>query len=264
MPSPRLYINPVFLLLLLCAAASAPAAGPTPPCGQGPAPDYPPADQPPNIRVWYEGDLQEPWQPPECTGWSPRGFTVLVALAGTFEFRGTTAQLLERIGAISQFDQIQYWSVTRQRWREFIKEAYALIGPDEDLKRADFSAEEMRSGRTLYFWQDENTPAGEIIYKMRARNVDDRRMVINVENVYTQRYFLLTLFRPGEYQFAYFIERGADDTWHYYGMMRAGSGPRLLARGHKSSYINRAAAVYRYVAGIPTDKEPPAAPKEFD
>jgi cardiolipin synthase A/B len=33
-----------------------------------------------------------------------------------------------------------------------------------------------------------------------------------------------------------------------------------LTTGNKASAVNRAVAFYRYLAGIPTDKEPPASP----
>jgi hypothetical protein len=43
-------------------------------------------------------------------------------------------------------------------------------------------------------------------------------------------------------------------------MMRTGRNANPLTAGHDASYVNRAVAFYRFLAGIPTDREPPAAP----
>jgi hypothetical protein len=47
--------------------------------------------------------------------------------------------------------------------------------------------------------------------------------------------------------------------WGYYQTIRATAGASALALGSDASYVNRLAALYRYVAGIPTDQEPPLA-----
>ncbi len=46
----------------------------------------------------------------------------------------------------------------------------------------------------------------------------------------------------------------------WYQIIRAGHGASSLALGSEASYVNRSAALYRYVAGIPTDRDPPVAP----
>jgi hypothetical protein len=33
----------------------------------------------------------------------------------------------------------------------------------------------------------------------------------------------------------------------------------MITGGHEASYVNRAVALYRHLARIPTDREPPAA-----
>jgi hypothetical protein len=42
--------------------------------------------------------------------------------------------------------------------------------------------------------------------------------------------------------------------------MRTGPASRFLLRGYEASYVNRMVAIYRHLAGTPTDREPPAAP----
>ena len=75
------------------------------------------------------------------------------------------------------------------------------------------------------------------------------------------RYMFLTLFNPGEMQSVYFLDRESDDVWRYYSLVRTGRNASRLATGHESSSINRAVAFYRFLAGIPADQEPPAAPR---
>jgi hypothetical protein len=56
----------------------------------------------------------------------------------------------------------------------------------------------------------------------------------------------------------YFVERRAPGVWGFYSLTRTRMASRLLPHGSSASYINRAVAFYRLVAGIPTDQEPPA------
>jgi hypothetical protein len=72
------------------------------------------------------------------------------------------------------------------------------------------------------------------------------------------RYFLIPLFHPGEMQSVHFIERESADIWRYYSIARTGKDASSLTVGHEASSINRAVAFFRYISGIPTDKEPPA------
>jgi len=41
--------------------------------------------------------------------------------------------------------------------------------------------------------------------------------------------------------------------------VRTGKNANRLITGNESSAVNRAVAFYRYLVGIPTDQEPPAA-----
>jgi hypothetical protein len=61
---------------------------------------------------------------------------------------------------------------------------------------------------------------------------------------------------PGDIQAAYFLEHRSPGVWDYYSLTR--TTPRF--GGHVASYINRAVAAYRHIAGIPTDRDPPLAP----
>jgi hypothetical protein len=62
-----------------------------------------------------------------------------------------------------------------------------------------------------------------------------------------------------ELQAIYFLDRESSDIWRYYSIARTGKNANGLATGHDASTVNRAVAFFRYLAGIPTDQEPPAA-----
>jgi hypothetical protein len=85
------------------------------------------------------------------------------------------------------------------------------------------------------------------------------RLVFNVENVSTMRYFFIPILHPGELQAMYFLDRESDNVWRYYSIVRTGRNANRLIAGNESSSINRAVAFYRYQVGIPTTQEPPPA-----
>ena len=101
--------------------------------------------------------------------------------------------------------------------------------------------------------------SGTAVYRMRVAEASADRLVVEVENVSIMRYLFVTLFHPGEMQSVYFLDRESENVWRYYSIARTGRGASRLATGHETSSINRAVAFYRFLAGIPTDQEPPAA-----
>ena len=105
----------------------------------------------------------------------------------------------------------------------------------------------------LYFEQVDNL-SGKAIYRMHIAEASADRLVFDVENVSTMRYFFMTLFHPGEMQSIYFLDRESDNVWRYYSIVRTGKNANRLTTGNESSSVNRAVAFYRYLVGIPTDK----------
>jgi hypothetical protein len=152
---------------------------------------------------------------------------------------------------------IRYWSTTHQQWQTLIVAARASAGP-KSVRRPDFSPGEMQEGKVLYFEQTDNL-AGKAIYKMQVMKASADRIVVATENVTAMRYLVLTLFHPAEVQSIYFLDREPDGVWRYYALSRTGRNASRLAAGHEASAVNRAVAFYRYLAGILTDQEPPAA-----
>jgi hypothetical protein len=221
--------------------------------------EYPPSDDKPNSAVWQSTSRE--WTPPPELGWKKQDYTVLVMLAGSFQWGGGQDALLEHIGRISALQSVKYWTVTEQRWTPLFVESHALQSEDESTKRGDFSLQEIKSGKPLFFYQRENRGISEGIYRMRVSSKPGR-IVVTTENVKPLKAFLVPLIGAAEFQNSYILERQSENTWSYYSTLRAGRGAySLIIGGHDSSFINRAAALFRHVSGIETDSEPPLAPK---
>jgi hypothetical protein len=233
-------------------------SGPRLPCGSDPFPPYPDLDSAPTVRVSDRSELGRDWVPPVCTGWSESGFSTLVATSARFPYGSGSDGLLRDIGAISGLAGMRYWSTTRKSWHTLIPNAYAVSGPTGDHRRKDFSPDELVEGATLYFHQEDNL-SGKAIYQLRILKASPDRLVFSTENITTMRYLLIPLFQPHEIQAIYFLDRESPNVWCYYSLARTGKKANSLAAGHEASSINRAVAFYRHLAGIPLEKEPPAA-----
>lgn len=244
---------------ILCGEGSVRAdTGPQPPCGSAAFPPYPDLENSPAVRVWDRAESGRDWIPPACTGWTDSGFTTLVATVARFRHASGVEGLLRRVGAISKHAGIRYWSTTHKRWQTLIINARALSEAAGDRPREDFSPGEMTEGKSLYFQQEDNL-TGKAIYRMRIRSASPDRLVFDTENIDTMRYFRMPIFRPGGVQSITFLDRESQDVWRYYSLTRTGKNASLLTAGYETSSINRAVALYRHLAGIPTDKEPPAS-----
>ena len=233
-------------------------AEPQPPCGgTEPVPAYASLNDPPNVKAWSKAELGRDWKPPACTGWTAVGFAALVTTAARFRFSEDVDGLLHHIGAISQLKGMRYWSNTHKRWQTLVVDAYALTGVQHS-GREDFTFNELKAGKELYFLQVDNI-SGKAIYRLHIDEASRDRIVFDIENENTMRYFLVPVFHPGELQSIYFLDRESEHVWRYYSMLRMGKNANGMAAGNESSAINRAVAFYRWLAGIPTDREPPAA-----
>jgi hypothetical protein len=236
--------------------APADAAGPQPPCEAESNPPYPDLEHSPAIKVWDRSTLGRDWTPPACLGWSSSGFTTLVSTVARFHATGAE-ELLRRIGGISGLTGIRYWSTTHQNWRKLIVNASALAGPG-GRARPDFSAADLAPGSMRYFQQNDSL-SGKATYSLQIVSATSDRLVFETENVTGLHYMLMPLFPPHELQAIYFLNRESPGVWRYYSLARTGKDANSLAAGHDASAINRAVAFFRYFAGIPTDREPPAA-----
>jgi hypothetical protein len=235
-----------------------PLSGPQPPCGAQPVPPYPGLNDSAIVKSWSESDLGRDWKPPACTGWTAAGFTTLVTIVARFPHTSEADGLLRHIGAISELSGMRYWSTTHKQWRTLITDAHALTASQPGQRRENFTLDEMKPGKVLYFEQSDNL-SGKAVYRMHIAEASADRLVIDFENVSAMRYFFIPILHPGEMQSIYFFDRESDNVWRYYSIMRTGTNANRLIVGNPSSAINRAVAFYRHLVGIPTDKDPPAA-----
>jgi hypothetical protein len=247
----------LLLAMLLCQARGYSQLRPQPPCGKEPVPSYPALDVSAVAKSWSRSEFGRDWKPPACTDWATVGFTTLVTTVARFRQTSETEGLLRHIGAISELAGMRYWSTTHKQWQTLIVDAYAVTGLQPSQRREDFSPEEMQEGKVLYYVQVDNL-SGKATYRMHIVEASADRLVFDVENVSTMRYLFITLFHPGEMQSIYFLDRESENVWRYYSIVRTGKNANRLIAGNEASAVNRAVAFYRYLIGIPTDREPPA------
>jgi hypothetical protein len=250
-----------FLPLLACSllvlSHPAHAAGPQPPCAASGS--YPALDASPVIGIWHGKELEHGnWQPPLCTGWPANSRSkLLITLTGSFHFNGTMEALLARVGAISSLRTIRYWSVTEKEWGPMAYDASALSDGSPQSRRNDFSGADFVKGADLYYWEND-TRMGETVYRLHIHESSPERVMISSDNITPIKRFFFTLFKPDSLQSLLFIQRLSPGIFGVYIMNRAGEGTSALASGHEESYVNRATALYRQLAGMKTDQEPPA------
>jgi hypothetical protein len=238
----------IVVVLLSAGLASAADKNPQPPCGTPPVPGYAAVDAAPAVLVISGSDLGA-WKPPSCVGWSAQGDGVLVALSGRFAYKGSPDDLLKRFGAISTLKGLKYWSVTDGGWRTLITSAEALEAPESGHSRPDFTLAEMKSGKDLYFAQQDNRTSEEVVYRMQVRDLSTNGFVVAVENVTPVRSYMLTLFDPGELLSVQFVERESPGVYGYYGLAFAGESLASSIALPQASYVNRALALYGQLTG---------------
>ena len=169
-----------------------PHLGPQPPCGKESIPPYPGLNDLAIVRSWSKSDFGPDWKPPACTRWAEMGFTTLVTIAARFPHTSEAGGLLRQIGAISELAGMRYWSTTHKQWRTLIVDAYALTGWQSGQRRGDLTSDEMKEGKVLYFEQVDNL-SGKAIYRMHIVEASSSRLVFDVENVSTMRYFFIPI-----------------------------------------------------------------------
>lgn len=240
----------VFLLLPRVAAAD---EGPFPPCAGVARPAYSQAGEAPHVQIWRDADLGPDWRPADCASWIATDRKTLIALAARFRSESGVDAVLARFAEVSALSTVRYWSVTDGGWERLITQAYALQGPDLQSQRADFTVEELKSGRDLYFAQKDNRSSNKVIYRMKLREAGPDSFVVEMENVTSVRFYVVTLFPANSLRSLYFLNRPSPFAWDYYSLTGAGSHASILTGSSDQSYVNRATALFRHFAGIPTD-----------
>jgi hypothetical protein len=247
------------LLIAFALPTIASAAGPQPPCGGSAVPDFGALDGPPAVAAWSRTDLRRlGWRPPACLGWQGDS-RLVVALAARFHSPFALDALAARLTAVSQHPSIRIWAVTRQEWRPLALDAWALEGPGDKQRRADPSGAELVPGRDFYY-AEQTDVGGRTVYRLRVVEHSPQRIVLTTENVTAIRAALVTLFEPGALQMATVLSNDGPNAWSFYEISRAGADSSSFVAGYQSAYLNRLEAIRRYLAGLPTDRDPPIAP----
>jgi hypothetical protein len=244
------------LALVLLHPASA-ADGPIAPCAAGATdmrPAYGPVDGPPRVAWWR--DIVVP-EGSGCLGEIRGRMELVVTLAGRFHAPHSLEDIARRMGAISRTAGLRYWSVTDGAWRTLLSAAFALAGPDVERRRADFSVAELLSGRALFTAQRDTRSTDLNVYQLRARRVGAGRLVMESNNLTPIRFLVFELYAPGALRVIHFLDRLGPGLWGYYAVSAVRGG---ALESDPRSMINRSAAYYRFLRGIPGDRDPPLAP----
>ena len=224
-------------------------------------PALPTLDAAPNVGFWSGEALGRAWDPPGFTEWQAAPTSFVVALAGHFTDSRDVDAMLSRIGMISALPEVRYWSVTDKQWNTLFTRATSLSSANKSALRGDFSASEIHSGGEFYFLSADNRLQNETVTRLRVRDVGMQRIVLEMTNVSPLRWFAFTMVPAGDMQTLYFLDRQKDGSWQFYSVTRVLNASFLLSRlASGPSYMNRAIAMYRYIAGIPTDRDRPPTP----
>jgi len=240
------------ILALTSAAANAASAPscPTPAGEQNPLSATP--GEPPVVRSWRDLSL-----PTSCLVSAGERVAIAVAFATRFDLDLTVEEIARRLGAISSTRGLLYWSVSDDSWQPLVADAFALGSPDPETARADFTSEEVLSGETLYFAQNDTRSWGVNVFSIETLESSPDRLVIESRNLSRIRIGPITIVGADDASTILFIDRQKNATWGYYSLAVVRKG-RLASR--ERSLVNRQAAFYRLLIGQAADEDPPVAP----
>lgn len=245
-----------YLFALDAVQAALPA--PLPPCAAETAPARTGAETQPSVTVWHTRALPEGWQLASCSGLVPPSGSVFIEVAGRLQHDGDALSLLERMGSVSDQTGMLYWSVGQGGWRKLLVDAAALSGPDPALRRADFKLDEMQPGARLYMLYDDDEDPGPVVFETEVREAGPDGFVTVMRNASAMRLMGFAIADQGDVSSMLSIRRVAPGAFTYYALTAVALAPVAAAMVADASHINRAVASYRYLAGIPGDRDPPA------
>lgn len=241
---------------MLVALGAQAQALPVPPCGASAAEVYPaygPLDGPPATRHWRNVDLSVA---ATCLGGLRAKMEVAIALAGRFRSPLALEDMARRAGAISHTEGLRYWSVMDEAWRTLLSEAYAVRGAESEARRPDFSAAELLGGAPLYSLQRDTRTTGLNRYRLVGRRAGPNRLIVESANATPLRFLFVELYAPEALRVVHILDRAEPGVWAVYTVSAVRGG---TLEQDPRAVINRAAAYYRYLAGVPSDRDPPLA-----
>jgi hypothetical protein len=259
------FLAPLVLVVLAAIQTSAWAQSPLqgfslhPPCEGPPQPAYAAAGAAPVIATWTEADANKAaWQHASCLHW-PADQTRLATALSAVLHAPSLDDLLARYGAVSRYNTIRFWSTQHQAWEPFVVQAGFTDGLDAHYTHPDLTPADFTTGREFFYYEiDPRT--GRTVHHLTVLQRTADRVAISIENVTAVKYSMFTIFEPHALRSATFIDRRGPNDWGYYQTIGVGQGSDFIAVHSASPYINRLTALYRYMAGLPTDGAPPTAP----
>ncbi len=244
--------------LLATLAEARAALPPLPPCAGEAIPARSSQGTQPSVTVWRTRALPKNWQLASCSGLAPPSDAVFIGVAGEIRHDGDALSLLARIGAVGKQTDMLYWSISRGDWRKLLVDASALSGPDPELRRPDFKLEEMRPGARLHMLYDDDEDPGPVLFESEVREAGRDGFVTVMRNLTAMHLMGVSIAGPGDVSSMVSIRRVGPGRFNYYSLSAVALAPLAAAMVSDSSHINRAVASFRYLAGIPGDRDPPA------
>lgn len=223
-------------------------------CGHAPWPSFPGPEQPPAVQTWLAGTAP-PGSGPDCSGLGMSQPELLVRLTGSSHRHSDLTDELRRFGAVSRLEGLAYWSFTDRQQQVLIAQAHAVSDAAAGQARAEFSLDELRSGKPLYFVHDDNRTHKLVTYSMRLQHSAADSFTLHFENTGEVSMMGLTLLAPQELQWLVSVQRLGAGLWGYRSLL----GLRRLRMGragqHRLSNLSRALAMFDLWAGRQTDAE---------
>ncbi len=166
--------------------------------------------------------------------------------------------MLARLGALDHYPSIKYWSTSRGGWRALVTSAFVVARAGGPAVKASLAADDLVVGRDN-FYAETTEESGRTDYRLHVLARRGDFVAVALENMTPLSALGFTIFGPSALQSVTFLERRGPDLWGFYSIVRTATGTSMLAHGREASFLNRQAAVFRFLAGIPTDREPPVA-----
>jgi hypothetical protein len=215
-------------------------------------PAYPPVNATPAVAAT---DVSPPGGG-NCFSDSAAGAT-WVTVASLIQTPLSPEAIIARFGAISELQQVQYWSTTDAAWRPLVSAAFAVTSANNAQPRADYSSVEL-VGPIRYYRISDTRTYGAVNYSLQLHPSAHGQIFVETTNMDPIRKWGITLYRPDGLHTLYFLSERSPGVWSYYSITRA-IPATFLARGHEKSYLNRALALYRHYLLLPPTADPPAA-----
>ena len=114
-------------------------------------------------------------------------------------------------------------------------------------------------GPVKHFWLEEQGPVGAAVFRLRVLERSRDRLIVDIRNQRAANPPVHPKISAGGYRYLFMFERHAPGVWRYYGLTGLRGKGAAAVTWFRNSYVNRAVAVFRYIAAVPTECEPPAA-----